>query len=115
MWTWDGKKWVFPPLVPGRSNRCEATVNGREVEIEVVQLDVHDATLSPGGAPIPPTSATTGGLSDGARGRPRQPVYVATATWRDQLAGQRYVYLQLRSTLRRDLEQFPTLVSSLTF
>ena len=114
VWTWSGKKWVFPPLVPGRSNRCAATVNGQEVDIEVVQLDVHDGTLTPSGSPIPQSSMSSGRTSEVLPRRPRLPVYLATATWRDQRGG-RYVYMQLRSTLRRDMEQFPTLVSGVTF
>ncbi len=94
VWTWAGKSWVFPLLKSGRSNRCTPTVGGREVLIEVVELDPEDAPRR--------------------RTGPRTPVYQATATWRDDERG-RWVYAQLRSPLRRDMEMFPTIVSSVSF
>jgi len=94
VWTWAGRSWVFPVLKSGRSNRCSPTVGGREVQIEVVELDPEDAQQRPSG--------------------PRMPVYLATATWRDEERG-RWVYAQLQSPLRRDMELFPTIVSSVQF
>lgn len=94
VWTWEGRSWVFPILKPGRSNRCSPTVGGREVQIEVVELDPEDVPRRPRG--------------------PRIPVYLATAAWRDEDRG-RWVYAQLRSPLRGDMELFPTIVSSVTF
>ncbi|HKG94167.1 MAG TPA: hypothetical protein VKA84_19810 [Gemmatimonadaceae bacterium] len=114
---WTGGKWTFPLRTPGRSNRCSATVDGRVVDIQVVQLDEQDGTLPPGlvrGVPASARRPTTSGAWSIEAPHPRLPVYIATAIWQDRLDG-RFVYAQLRSPLRRDMEYFPTLVSTVGF